>query len=301
MIQESAFSGNEEARYWHERTGRSGDDYKREFLDPLCFDLVGDLMGMEALELGCGNGYRKRQVMMSGAASLVAVDASEPLLLIARSLCRHPRVSWIRHDLRAALPFESERFDVTLSVIVFNFLEDIRLPVSEVFRVLWPYGGQFVLAVVHPRWYGAVNDNRAKLGLGRPKTEGSKGEQYRGPVTVFLGIDGPHRREPPLSVIHYQRPTEEYVQILKSAGFRIRRILEPQPPEEFFEAHPRFREDGDCPRVLVFDCERNDPVDRSHLAKLNAQAEERAQPFLRAVWESLEKRGAESLGRSSSL
>src|SRR5947207_10766704 len=66
------------------------------------------------LDLGCGTGIVARVLRerLGGAASIVGLDASAPMLAKARAIA--PEIEW-REGNAAALPFPDESFDLVLS------------------------------------------------------------------------------------------------------------------------------------------------------------------------------------------
>jgi SAM-dependent methyltransferase len=116
-------------------------------------DFVGIESGMRALDVGCGPGALTAELAgRLGAANVVAAEPSEPFAEACRA-----RVAGIEVAAAGAeaLPFGDAAFDVTLSQLVVNFLDDAEAGVREMARVtrpggvvaacVWDYAGEMTL------------------------------------------------------------------------------------------------------------------------------------------------------------
>jgi ubiquinone/menaquinone biosynthesis C-methylase UbiE len=94
------------------------------------------------LDLGCGSGIVARVLRqrLGGAADIVGVDASEPLLEMARAVA--PDIEFVHGDF-IALPFADDSFDLVLSQQLLQLAADSAGALGEVRRVLSP-GGRLV-------------------------------------------------------------------------------------------------------------------------------------------------------------
>src|SRR5262245_56185465 len=101
------------------------------------------------LDLGCGTGIVARVLRerLGGAASIVGLDASAPMLAKARAIA--PEIEW-REGNAAALPFPDESFDLVLSQEMLQFVPDVVVALREVVRVLSP-GGRVLATTWRPR------------------------------------------------------------------------------------------------------------------------------------------------------
>src|SRR5262249_19145456 len=101
------------------------------------------------LDLGCGTGIIARVLRerVGGAASIVGLDASAPMLAKARAIA--PEIEW-REGNAAALPFPNESFDLVLSQEMLQFVPDAVAALREVARVLTP-GGRVLATTWRPR------------------------------------------------------------------------------------------------------------------------------------------------------
>ena len=66
------------AEQWHRLFGEN-DLNRRDLLDPIILQILGDVKGKLILDAGCGDGYLSRKLARLGA-SITAVDLSEKML-----------------------------------------------------------------------------------------------------------------------------------------------------------------------------------------------------------------------------
>jgi ubiquinone/menaquinone biosynthesis C-methylase UbiE len=101
------------------------------------------------LDLGCGTGIVARVLRerLGGAANIVGVDPSPPMIEKAMSL--EPELDW-RVANATALPFADGSFDLVLCQEMHHFASDRTAVLREVRRVLSP-GGRFLVSTWRPR------------------------------------------------------------------------------------------------------------------------------------------------------
>jgi ubiquinone/menaquinone biosynthesis C-methylase UbiE len=127
--------------------------------------------GSHALDVGCGPGALTAALAEQlGAENVSAADPSEPFVEACRS-----RLPGVEVVVAAAeeLPFATDSFDVVLSQLVVNFMDDAARGVSEMARVtrpggvvascVWDYKGEMTL--IRTFWDAAreVEPHRARL------------------------------------------------------------------------------------------------------------------------------------------
>lgn len=101
---------------------------------------VAPKTGEDILDLAAGTGTSSAALARSGA-SVTAADFSPGMIEVGRR--RHPSLEFVEADA-TALPFDDDRFDaVTISFGLRN-VEDPKVALAEMFRVLKP-GGRIVV------------------------------------------------------------------------------------------------------------------------------------------------------------
>lgn len=115
--------------------------------------LLGDVRGLDVLEVGCGAAQAGRWLVAQGAR-VTAFDISAGQLAKGRELDRRTgvRVTTVQADAQA-LPFRAGAFDLVVSAFgAIPFVSDSAGTMREIARVLRP-GGRLVFSATHPvRW-----------------------------------------------------------------------------------------------------------------------------------------------------
>jgi SAM-dependent methyltransferase len=190
---------------------------------PATLSLLPEVKGKRVLDAGCGPGVYSEWLIEHGA-EVVAVDASPKMVELAK--LRLGRATDVRQaDLSKPFTFlNSLSFDIVLSPLVLEYIEDWGSTLAEFYRVLRP-AGHFVFSVTHPFfdyiYFKSNNYFETEL----------VGSEWRGfkPVRVH--------------VPSFRRSLGATLNPLIEAGFCLERILEPKPTDEFKEADPKHYEE----------------------------------------------------------
>jgi malonyl-CoA O-methyltransferase len=114
-----------------------------EIEEATVLELLPDVRGLTALDVGCGSGRYLRTLIARGAIA-IGMDLSAPMLERAR---RHSG-SVARADLRA-LPVGTMTIGLAICGLALGDVAELELALSEIARVLRP-GGRAIYSVVHP-------------------------------------------------------------------------------------------------------------------------------------------------------
>lgn len=217
------------------------DPYNADLEFPATSALVPDVTDSRVLDAGCGTGFYTDWLTEQGA-TVAGVDASEEMLARARERADDD-ATFYRADLGEDLTFaESDSFDGVVSALALDYVADWRQPLSEFARVLRP-GGFLVLSTGHPLDQFPFGESET----GETDTDGASGEAN------YFEVE---RREKSwdVAVPYYRRPLSAVVNPLVETGFRLDRVVEPQPTERFRERRPERYETES--RQPVFLCVR---------------------------------------------
>ena len=201
--------------------------------------LFPDFSGKRVLDLGCGFGWHCRYAADHGAAAVIGVDLSEKMLETARIKNSAPAIQY-RRSAMEELTFPAGSFDVVLSSLALHYVRDFGPLVENIFRWLTP-GGAFVFSSEHPvftaygsqDWYYGPDGEILHFPVDNYYYEGERD-------AVFLGEH----------VVKYHRTLTTYLNTLLDCGFRLKRVVEPQPPEDMLDL-PGMRDEMRRPMMLI--------------------------------------------------
>ncbi len=136
-----------------EQYQRSKQQPWRTFVE--CFtlmNLIGDLEGMDVLDVACGEGFYTRMIRERGAARVTGVDLSHGMIELARNQeARHRLgIEYVVGDARELL--DSDQFDLAVAAYLLNYArnrDEIQAMCDGIARSLKP-GGRFITVNCNP-------------------------------------------------------------------------------------------------------------------------------------------------------
>ena len=126
--------------------------------------LLPPLVGIDVVDLGCGTGRWLKALQGAGASSLLGLDSSPEMLVLAKS-----KLAGMADLLCAdcgSVSLEANSADVILANFVLSYAEDVVRLVETASRALRP-GGSLFITDIHPETAAALNWRR-----GVPRGEG---------------------------------------------------------------------------------------------------------------------------------
>lgn len=199
---------------------------------PATLSLLGEVRGKRILDAGCGPGIYAVELVEAGA-EVVGFDASNTMVELAKERLQG-RVEILRANLEEPLPWlEENSFDLVVSALVMDYVEDWTVPLSEFYRVLKP-AGRLVFSVEHPTF---------------------KYVEYGGNYfeTELVGMEWKGFSER-VWMQSYRRPLGAMVDAILGNGFVLGRLLEPRPDERFRRADPEeYEKLSRIPGFLCFE------------------------------------------------
>ncbi len=201
--------------------------------------LLPDFQGKRVLDLGCGYGWHCLYAAQHGAEFVLGIDLSKKMLAVAKQKNKFPQVHY-QNCAMEDFEFPANEYDVVISSLAFHYIEDFDGIVNSVFRSLTT-GGVFVFSVEHPTftaygtqdWYYDKNGKILHFPVDNYYYEGKR-------EAVFLGE----------KVTKYHRTLTTYLNTLWDHGFQIKRVVEPQPPENRMD-QPGMKEEMRRPIMLL--------------------------------------------------
>ncbi len=233
------------------------DDYDKSFqLLPVrsCIEaysvlrLVGDVRGLEVLDVACGTGLYARALRRAGATRVVGVDIAEMMVNVARQIEEETKLG-IEYRVADAAAFESlGTFDLAVAVYLLHYaptLEALRAMASNIARSLKP-GGRLVSFSLNPDL--ATHDGAyAAYGLSLRIPEDSRGDG----APLHFAIKTPEVTTPEFTIFRWSKPTVEAA--LDNAGLRDVRWEKPDvdPTAAAKHGHAMWQPYLEAPHCLL--------------------------------------------------
>ena len=244
MDAEQAITGwNENAQRYADAAGEYGDHNKENVLNPVLFDLMGDVRAMRVLDAGCGEGYLSRLIARQGA-EVVGVDLSQDLLEIAkRRTPKESKIAYLHANVEALNGVADRTFDLAVSSMVLMDVPDHMSALHEIRRTLKD-DGKLILAIAHPCFTSDGTWHRSECGE----------KLFWRTDNYFHETARPQQPMPDVKgTIHYfHRTLTTYFRSFKQAGFFVEELVEPRPSEDVIVRNPGFRNDLRMSHFIVF-------------------------------------------------
>jgi SAM-dependent methyltransferase len=190
---------------------------------PATLSLLPSVRGKRVLDAGCGPGVYA-QILVRRGAKVVGVDISHKMLRLARER-NGDKVELHHADLAKPMKFlKTDSFDTVISSLVIPYIYDLTHLFREFYRVL-KSPGTLVFSDGHP--------------LGDYLFFKNKGKSKNYFNTELVGLTWHGFGRPAVYVPGYRRPLSALLNPLINAGFKIDRIVEPLPTEQFKKVDPR--------------------------------------------------------------
>lgn len=189
---------------------------------PVLWDALGDLTGLNVLDLGCGDGWLSH-LMHAAGAKVLGIDGSDKLLEFARS--RHSAIEFVQADLALGLPAGDQKFDRIVSTAVLMDIPVLDRLFSDIGQCL-TNAGRFIFVILHPCFFRyRIHFDEASQVWYRKVTN------YQDPQVWRIEDFGGHN--------HYHRNLTYYADLLRVNGLAITRLYEPEwnPDPESENAH----------------------------------------------------------------
>ena len=235
IAQEARDSWVRSASGWIDGVTR-GDVNRIHLLDAPMLRLAGDVKGIRALDVGCGEG-RFCRMLAEREASTTGLDPTPPLIAHARGL--HPEGEYLE-GVAESLPFPDDSFELVVSYLTLIDIADFRLAIAEMARVLRP-GGRLLVANLQSfattraiAWY-----------------RNEQGEKLHVAVEEYFEERAVRAEWGRISILNWHRPMQAYMEAFLSSGFVLRAFEEPQPTEEAVILHPSMRDEQKVPIFYV--------------------------------------------------
>jgi ubiquinone/menaquinone biosynthesis C-methylase UbiE len=175
---------------------------------------LGDVTGLDVVELGCGTAYFSAQLAQRGARP-VGVDPTPAQLDTARRMMEQTGISFPLVEAPGErVPLPDASFDLAFSEYGASLWADPALWVPEAARLLRPGGRLVFLTNSFIAYLCAIDEGGTSETLQRPQFGASR--------MHWPGETG----------IEYHLAHGDWIDLLRASGFEIERLIEPKAPPE---------------------------------------------------------------------
>ena len=179
-------------------------------------NLLGDLAGKHVVDLACGEGWLTRHLRKAGAATVVGVDISEEMVVLARSheASEPLGIEYRVEDARATGPLQEFELAVSNWRLVYaHDRQELDTMCRGLARRIKP-GGRFVTLTTNPALYSMQSHlpDYRKYGF-----------EIRLPKSVYEGaplVWTIHLGDSSFEIENYYMPIAAHESALHDAGFR---------------------------------------------------------------------------------
>jgi SAM-dependent methyltransferase len=238
---------NRVAEDWKIQVGTNGDSNRILNSDPVLWNFVGTVEGVDVLDAGCGTGYLSKQLCDRGA-HVTGIDLSERMIAIART--DYPGIDF-RVDSCATLhTIPDANFDLVVANYVLMDARDLEGTIRAFYRVLRRQGG-CVVVFSHPCF---------PQGGATPTEAGGTSYHFRFPYFERTRCVDPPWAHFTSEFIWFHRPLSDYWKSFKAAGFDVLDFEEPRITKDRYHLvkSPRQLVNGKtCPYSVAFKLRKN--------------------------------------------
>jgi len=184
--------------------------------DPAFRTEVGDVAGLDLLDLGCGDGTFAAQCLAEGCASFAGIDSAKGMIDRAKRMA--PEAAFSLGSMEA-LDINADAHDLVVSRMALHYVADLAPVLRQVRRGLRA-GGRLVVSAIHPVLTAAhevAEGQRTSVSVDNYFERGDRSRSWFGS-----------------SVTWQHRTIEDYVAAVLDAGFELMALRECEPVEALF-------------------------------------------------------------------
>jgi ubiquinone/menaquinone biosynthesis C-methylase UbiE len=222
---------------------RTGKDHDREELNnPAAFKLIGNIKGLNVLDLCCGEGHNTRILAKKGA-KVTGIDFSPKQIELAKQEERKENlgIEYMVMDAADLTRLQDSCFDLVTCFMALQDIEYYRKAVSEASRVLKP-NGRFIFSIPHP-CFEKITVNGKTV---------NAAEAYFG-ETKFPINWNMKRLSIPFRTISFHRTLTDYFDAINRSQLRVSKLVEPIFPEKAYQKHHHVAETFTKPSSIIME------------------------------------------------
>jgi SAM-dependent methyltransferase len=204
---------------------------------PVVEDLLGNVVGQDVLDLGCGDGRFGQRLLKAGASSYLGIDGSENMVRVAQANLAGT-AGTVRKSTLEEVSLPLDAFSRVCARLVLHYLQDLThtfRAVSESLRS----DGLFVFSVEHPV---ITSSDIAAQESGLRQSWTVDDYFNTGPrVTNWMGG----------KVVKHHRTVEDYFVAVQTAGLVVEVLREARPQREHFSDEELYNRRKRIPLFLI--------------------------------------------------
>lgn len=223
---------------WIQRIRTRGDDSREHLLDEWMLRAVGEVRGLDVIDIGCGEGRFSRMLAERGA-NVTGIDLCEPMIQAAKD-ARVKDERYEAGDMERLAGIADESFDRAVAYLSFIDSFDLDAAVRSAHRVL-RRGGRLIVCNLSPMvtaGNGWIRDPSGKK------------------LTYYLdNYFDESKRAMPMNgyVIHsFHRTFGTCINSFLGAGFVLEKICEPYPLEKQLIDCPANADNLRVPLFIIY-------------------------------------------------
>lgn len=240
----------EVAHWFDENQGDAGDLWHRTIIFPGILKVIGDVTGIDVLDVGCGNGSLARILARRGNR-VTGLDGSAPIVERARvrEAANPLGITYEACDATRLTMIGDNAFDLVVSCMALMDMPDAAGAIKEMARVV-RRGGRCVMLISHPCF--DVPGASSWL-VEREPSEGTEVSRrirrYRGTFDTWARWSSGSALE-----LHaYHRPLSWYFDVIRAAGMAVTMLEEPRPTAKFLQQEPESAAIDEFPMHVVIE------------------------------------------------
>jgi SAM-dependent methyltransferase len=231
---------------------RQGKDYFRDELNtPGMLRLIGNVKGLEVLDVACGEGYNTRILARKGAKA-TGIDLSGKMIEHAKSQEKKDRLG-IRYyvsDSADLSRFPAKCFDLVTCFMALMDIEDYQETIREIARVMKD-DGRFIFSITHPCFEYSAKSGEIETTV---RYFGIRSERIPWRMERLLR---------PFETTSFHRTLTDYSNTLHKHGLLTRRLLEPKPTKKGPAKFPPLKQVLLRPHSIIFETVKDMTKDKS--------------------------------------
>ncbi|MHA1931581.1 MAG: class I SAM-dependent methyltransferase [Promethearchaeota archaeon] len=253
-------------RYWDENAEnwtklvRMGYDRSRNLVNsPAFFKMLPEVLNLEGLDIGCGEGYNTRITAKLGA-KITAIDISKVFIKYAKE-SEEIEPLGIKYQVASGtnLLFSNNHFDFAIATMSLMDMAENEKAIEEAYRVIKP-GGFFQFSILHP-CFGDPDHEWVRDGEGKKIGFIVKDyfKKFDGELEEWIFSAAPKEITEKMKnfiVPRFSRTMSEWLNLLIEKGFILERFCEPRADDEIIKKYPGFYDSLIIPWFLIIRCRK---------------------------------------------